>query len=66
MKLWPCGEETLQGFRVSVSDGGEVAWGEVAEGLGDGELAFAVIDGHHHSLLRYGYEAVRECHLFNA
>lgn len=50
-------EEALLGVGVTVAERGEVAGGDGAEGLGDGKLALAVGHGHHHCILRYGYEA---------
>ena len=58
----PGGEEGGEGGGVVVEEGGHDVGVDVAEGLGDGELAPAVGDGEDDGFLRNGYEAVAEGH----
>ena len=59
----PGGEEAGDGGGVVVEEGGHDVGVDVAEGLGDGELAPAVGDGEDDGFLRNGYEPVAESHV---
>ena len=57
------GDEAGDGGGVVIEEGGHDVGVDVAEGLGDGELAPAVGDGEDDGFLRNGYEPVAEGHV---